>query len=162
VDQTGQQEHLVCSVFISSGWRARPRCTCAHDPDAECRTDGAKPMISQRPGQQRDVVIFLLLVWQSELKLFEKEVSAFRAPGDVHQGRIMKMKACSMIRIIRMWNSSHAVPATTCPIAMKTPVAFIAANRQSSGDQEEQQFAGVHVAEQPHAERPPSGRYSMM
>src|ERR1700758_1175794 len=60
---------------------------------------------------------------------------------------IMKMNACS--RTIRMWKIAQTVPeeAEDREVRAETPHAA------EQGNQQEQQFAGVHVAEQPHAER---------
>ena len=64
---------------------------------------------------------------------------------------IMKMKACSVM--IRMWKMAQTVPAMMWPMASAMPVADERPGAAHQRDQHEDQFAGVHVAEQPHAVR---------
>ncbi len=63
----------------------------------------------------------------------------------------MNMKACSVM--IRMWKMAQAVPAMMWPMARPMPVAGQRPGAAHQGDQQEDQFAGIHVAEQPHAVR---------
>ena len=58
----------------------------------------------------------------------------------------MKMNACR--NTIRMWKIAQIEPAMTWPTK---PNAV--ARRAKQSDQQEQQLAGKHVAEQSHAER---------
>ncbi len=63
----------------------------------------------------------------------------------------MNTKACSVM--IRMWKIAQAEPAMMWPMARPMPVAEQRPGTTHQGDQQENQFAGIHVAEQPHAVR---------
>ena len=55
--------------------------------------------------------------------------------------------------MIRMWKIAQTVPATMCSSASAMPPTRQREGAAQQGDQQEDQFAGVHVAEQPHAVR---------
>jgi hypothetical protein len=63
----------------------------------------------------------------------------------------MNTKACRVM--IRMWKIAQAVPAMMWPMARPMPVAIQREGAAHQRDQQEDQFAGVHVAEQSHAVR---------